>query len=184
MNADYSNFNDKPQPSNEQMAQLGRLVDESQRIEMELVNHERKLKSGKSELDDILDRQIPTLMQDMGLTKVTTADGLNVELDHPIEASIPKDQEAIAFKWLEDNAAGGLLKRMIGIEFGMHEEQIAKELLTQLEGKFAGVSLKTTIHHSTLKAFVRERLREGKPLTDSHINIYPRTTAKITARKK
>jgi hypothetical protein len=120
----------------------------------------------------IKEQTLPALMEAACQTEITTSDDLVVKVEHIIRASIqeeqPEEQKQAAFKWLEDNGHGSVIKNQVIVEFSKDQnEQAAKlvEALRKMELK-APVMRRKTVHHSTLTSLVRELLSsqdETKP---------------------
>jgi hypothetical protein len=120
----------------------------------------------------IKEQTLPSLMEAARQTELTTFDDLVVKVEHIIRAAIkeemPEDQKAAAFKWLEDNGHGSVIKNLVVVEFGKEQNAEAAKLVEALSkmGLKAPVMRKKTVHHSTLTSLVRELLSsddESKP---------------------
>jgi 5'-3' exonuclease len=181
---DYSEYIERTVPKNEQLAALDKLVNDAANKEASISQRTDDLEQLKKQFDQITEHDIPDLLAAMGLEEITTSDGLHVKINKQIETSIPKENEVKAFKWLRDNKFGALLKTEVKILFGMDDDEKAQKLVESLDGQYANVSNKTTIHPSTLKAFGRERLGAGESLPSDIFKVYDGKVAKITQRKK
>lgn len=125
---------------------------------------------------------IPTAMQEAGVKAVTLPDGSKVEVEDFVTGNIKEENRAEAFAWLRKNKLGSIIKRQVSLAFGMGEDRQAKELVALLKKKKYVFAQKEDIHTQTLRAFVRERLREGKALPPQiDVTTVPTTTIK---RKK
>ena len=60
----------------------------------------------------------------MNISTLKLADGSAVEVKPIYGASIPKDKQEGAFKWLRDNGLGDLIKNQIIVAFGRNEDNI------------------------------------------------------------
>ncbi len=94
---------------------------------------------------------IPNLMESVGQEILRTPSGVVVELEKLTTASITKKNKAEAFKWLEDHNEGGMIK---------------KETVR-------------SVHHMTLGAWVRGKIKEKADIPRDLFGIYERTVAKV-----
>ena len=91
-------------------------------------------------------------------------DGLTVERKMIVSASIPQDRKEEAFAWLRENGLDDIIKNDITCSFGKGEDNLAGDVVGILREKGFDPSTKTHVHPSTLKAFVKERVTDGKPI--------------------
>lgn len=183
---DYSEFKDAT-PGEETFAALNALVDAIREKEAECEMAATVLAKRQEELRVLSGVQLPNLMDELQLKEFTTVRGLKIELDEKIECGISEDRKPVAFRWLENNGHAGMIKRQVGVQFNKGQEAEAKQLVEELTGKFAAVTENRTVHPSTLKAWVKEMLREGKNFPLEHFGVFRRKVAKITdvaAKKK
>jgi hypothetical protein len=164
--SDYSDFKDTTKPSDAAFAALNALVQEAKDAQGEINRLSRELKEQSEKLNGILYVRLPAMAEEMGLQKFTTSDGLDVAIKEEIEAHVNKANQPTAFKWLEDNDHGGLIKREIKVSFNREQAEAAKALMAELAPKYAGVAEKQTVHPQTLKAWVREMLGKGAALPE------------------
>lgn len=177
--ADYSQFSDKPAPTEEASKKLNDLVTTVREKEQEIAAHGKALAKAQEELRKLLRESIPEQMKAMGMTDCKTTSGLQVEIKDEVEASISEDRQAAAHKWLEENGNAGLIKRVLLVMFNRDQVEEATKLLKELQGRYAAVTTKETVHPSTLKAFVKGERKEGRDVPHELFGIYEWTTAKI-----
>jgi hypothetical protein len=67
----------------------------------------------------------------------------------------------------------------VTISFGASEDNFARNLKGELEEKGFTPILKTHVHPSTLKAFVKERKENGEPIDDNLFGVYATQTTDI-----
>ena len=157
------------------VASLAQLLVEQQQTVAEL---ERELKERKAELRRTETEDLPQLMTELGLTELTLKDNSKVAVKEEVDAKITEKTRAEALKWLLDNDYGGIIKTVVAMEFGRGEHDNAAAIahhLQQDEG--LPVQLKEDVHHSTLKAFVKERLEAGVDVPFDLFNVHSYTKA-------
>lgn len=143
--------------------QLSSLVRELRSVEAQIEDAENTVKSLKQEKQKLSVDLIPQLMDEMGIERVDV-DGVTVTRKTIVSASIPADRKEEAFGWLRDNRLDDIIKNDITVSFGKGEDNRAKDAAAVLEDRGFAPSIKTHVHPSTLKAFVRERVENGKPI--------------------
>ena len=98
-------------------------------------------------------------------------------------ASIPKDKQEGAFKWLRDNGLGDLIKNQIIVAFGRNEDNKAMAYANLAQGQGYEPVQKLKVEPMTLKALVRERLESGKEMPTELFNVFAGNQTKITRSK-
>lgn len=126
---------------------------------------------------------LPMLMAEAGLQEVRLADGSLVSITEDCDAGISEANRAAAMRWLESNGFGGLIKTRVqlALDRGNHEEAVA--LRDELAKTHPEVELKEEVHHSTLKAFVKEQLASGNAVPLDLFGVHPYSKATISNKK-
>ena len=143
--------------------QLSQLVRSLRNVEQQIEDAENHIKSLKQEKHRLSVENIPALMDEMGVERLDV-DGLTVERKMIVSASIPKDRKDEAFSWLRENGLDDIIKNDVTCSFGKGEDNIAGDVVGILQEKGFDPKTKTHVHPSTLKAFVKERIVDGKPI--------------------
>ena len=123
---------------------------------------DKDLKKAKKNLLKLTDEELPTLLQEMGLSEFKLDDGSQVTIKQTYGASILVDNRPTAYQWLRDNGYGDLIKNIVSCEFGMGEDQKADDFRDTAKQKGFQVEQNTSVHPQTLKAFVKERCEKGE----------------------
>lgn len=151
---------------------------------------EDELSEAKRVLRQIEREDLPMLMAELGISELKLEDGSVVSVKEDCECSITERTREPALRWLAENGFGGLIKVQVVAAFGRGERDEALKVFEKLaadaeeaEGT-ADVSLKEDVHASTLKAFVREQISEGKPLPLDLFNVVPFNKATIKSPTK
>ena len=143
--------------------QLSQLVRSLRNVEQQIEDAENHIKSLKQEKHRLSVENIPALMDEMGVERIDV-DGLTVERKMIISASIPKDRKDEAFSWLRENGLDDIIKNDVTCSFGKGQDNSAKNVIAILQDAGFDPVTKTHVHPSTLKAFVKERVTDGKPI--------------------
>ena len=152
-------------------------------LQDEIEEEDKKIKELKRKAELLSGEVIPTMMQEMNISTLKLADGSAVEVKPIYGASIPKDKQEGAFKWLRDNGLGDLIKNQIIVAFGRNEDNKAMAYATLAQGKGYEPIQKLKVEPMTLKALVRERLESGKEMPTELFNVFAGNQTKITRSK-
>ena len=143
---------EKEQELDNPLKQLDDLVQKLGEVRTGIAEQEANLKCMKDKEKDLVEVQIPTLMQAHGQEYLRTTSGFEVDLKEQVFARIPADKKEAAHQWLRDNNEGGMIK----------------------------TEVKEAVHPQTLKCWVRGKLDEGATLPEDLFSIYVRKVAKVT----
>ena len=143
--------------------QLSDLVRKLRSVEQDIEDAELNLKALKAEKHRLSVENIPGLMDEMGVDRLDV-DGVSVSRKMIVHASIPQDRKEEAFAWLRENGLDDIIKNDVTCSFGKGEDNVAGDVVGLLHEKGFDPKTKTHVHPSTLKAFVKERIVDGKPI--------------------
>ena len=156
---------------------------------IELRNLEDQIKNAEDSVSKLKEKQktlsqfeIPTMMEEMHITKLKLKDGESVEIKKIYGASIPQEHQEAAFTWLRENDLGDIIKNDITVTFGRGEDNKASEYATLAQGQGFEPVQKIGVHPQTLKAVVRERLESGQEMPSDLFKTYAGNSTKITRR--
>jgi hypothetical protein len=129
--------------------------------EAEVNELEQKLKNEKRALMKLTDEDLPTMLAEIGLTSMKLDDGSEVSIKPQYGANILVDNRPAAYEWLRENGYDDIIKNTVACTFGRgeHDKASAFKAFAEKEGFFAEQN--TGIHHTTLRAFVKERVENG-----------------------
>lgn len=168
----------QPQTAGDKLSQLTQLAEQQAAAQSKVADLEAQLNRAREELRDIAERQVPELMDQIGISEFKTITGLKIKIDEIIRASIPKTKTALALAWLKNNGHAAMIKRVVAVSFGKGEDERADELHQRLAEEFE-VDDNASVHPSTLAAFVRERLRNGEEVPLDLFGVYRQRVSKI-----
>lgn len=158
--------------------QLSDLVRKLRNVESQIDDAEQHLKSLKQEKHKLSVENIPVLMDEMGVERLDV-DGVTVSRKMIVHASIPVDRRDEAFSWLRDNGLDDIIKNDVTCSFGKGEDNVAGDVIGILRERGFDPKTKTHVHPSTLKAFVKERVTDGKPIDLDMFGAYINNAAEI-----
>lgn len=162
--------------------QLSGLVRQLNTKQEQIDQTEDHLKELKQEKQKIAFEQIPMLMDQMGIERIDV-DGATVKLKSFVSASIPADRKQEAFNWLREHNLDDIIKNDIVVSFGRGQDNAAGDVMYDLEQKGYHPEQKTHIHAMTLKAFIKERVEQGKPIDLDMFGAFVARTADVRRSK-
>ena len=145
------------------MKSLSSLVKDLDQLTIDINKKEEELKSLKLQKHLMSTEQIPTMMDEMGVQRLDV-ENLRVSLKPLINASIPPTRRDEAYQWLRENDLDDIIKNDVIMSFGKGEDNMAGDIMYELEQRGMHPEKKTHIHSMTLKAFIRERVEKGLPI--------------------
>lgn len=158
--------------------QLSQLVRNLRTVEQDIEDAETHLKTLKQEKHKLSVENIPALMDEMGIERLDV-DGVTVERKMIVAASIPAANKDRAFEWLRTNGLDDIIKNDVTCSFGRGEDNLAGDVIGILRDRGFDPVTKTHVHPSTLKAFVKERVTDGKPIDLDLFGAFISNTAVI-----
>ena len=180
MFVDADTLNDVDADGGKKLSGLVRRYNEKQQQIEETENY---LKGLKEEKQRIAFEQIPMLMDEMGIERIYV-DGAIVKLKSFVSASIPADRKQEAFNWLREHGHEGIIKNEIVVSFGKGEDNVAGDVMYQLEEKGFHPEQKTHIHSMTLKGFIREQVEKGNNIDLDLFGAFVGRTAEVKRNSK
>lgn len=139
-------------------------------LELDLARTEDEVKQIKEKLRTQSQEVVPNMMMELGLEKITLPGGYEINISDQIQGTLPKDIERCerAFEWLRERGLDGIIKTQVSYQFGKGEDDEAQRIIDILTEAGIVPNVQSTIHHMTLKSFIREQLVSGSgiPLDD------------------
>jgi len=160
------------------MKTLSSLVKDLDQLTIDINAKEEELKSLKLQKHKMSTEQIPAMMDEMGVQRLDV-ENLSVSLKPLINASIPQTRRDEAYQWLRDNGLDDIIKNDVIMSFGKGEDNMAGDIMYELEQRGMHPEKKTHIHSMTLKAFIRERVEKGLPIDLDMFGAFVARTADI-----
>ncbi len=170
----------------ESLESVSSLLQQQLIMENEVEMAELDLKDKKDKLRKLSEEIIPARMTELGMSSTTMVDGSKVDVVENIYVAIPKDPDksAACYQWLEDNGLGDIIKNNVGMSFGKGEGQEAKLLENTIKDLGFIPEVKVSVHPSTLKATVRQLVKDGKSVPDNIFSLFIGQKTKITKKNK
>jgi hypothetical protein len=158
--------------------QLSGHVRQMRSLEDEIRDAEDHIKALKQQKHSLATEIIPNLMDQMGVERLDV-DGVSVVRKNIVHASIPAARRDEAFEWLRANNCDDIIKNDVICSFSRGQDNEVGHMVAQLREQGYDPQQKTHIHPMTLKAFVRERIENGKDINLDLFGAYILNTAEI-----
>ena len=152
-------------------------------LQTEINQQEQNIKALKEKQRKLSEEEIPTFLQEKGLTSIRLNNGTEVSVAEDIKPGVLVANRSFCYQWLRDNGFGDLIKNIVSVNFGMGEDQDAVNLKKQIEELGLVCAEKEDVHYQTLKAFVGEQHRKGVSLPDE-FGVHVANKTKIVQKKK
>ena len=153
------------------------------KMQVELEDRVKTLKSELNEaeqkLREISHDLLPSAMQEHNLKTLQTEDGHEITVADFVSAHITEANRKDAHEWLVSNGFGSIIKNTVTASFGRNEDNKAKDLLADLQGKGMTVSNKVWVEPMTLKSFVKEQTGKGENIPHDLFGVFLGLQAKV-----
>ena len=165
--------------TNEELASVSALALRQIQLGTEILETEKKLEELKTRHREISTRILPEAMLALGLTSFSLTNGSKVQLSKFYNAKIPENRKVEALNWLRTHNHGDIIREDITVSFRDGKDDEVKKLTAAIDKLGYAYSRECGIHHSTLKAFVREMIETGKPVPLDLFGAYVGNITKI-----
>jgi len=182
-------------PSSGDLGAVAKVGLQMQELEKEVEQLDTQLRLKKQTLRTLAESTLPDLMQELNIRNFTLNNGAKVSVSEVISAALPtataierargEEQLQLAerkydgLEWLRDNGGSDIIKNNVRIQFGSKEDAECTKFTKDLDDKKIFYKKFTDVHAGTLKAFIKERLSEGKQVPHETFKIYTGRVAKI-----
>lgn len=153
-------------------------------FEQYVVEVENYMKAIKAEYDTLTGETIPDLMDELGIPKLSISDTQTIEIQDKINASLSNGNAEAGCDWLEAQGDGALIRRSVGYNFNNKEGELAQKVIDAMAELGVEADVKRTVHHSTLSAYVRNKLKDGEEVPFDILGVFSRRSSKITEKSK
>lgn len=171
-------------PSDEQLDKVRTLVEQQVTLEDEVKDLEKKLEEKKAALANVREVQLPSALQEFGLSEIKLTDGSKVNVKQEYYATIKEEFRPAAFAWLERNGHSDLIKHDVIMSFTRGQDEYARQAMELLQENNFTFDDKRNVHPQTLKAFVKEQIEAGREIPLDTFSVHIKQVAKIHKEKK
>ena len=147
-------------PDDRSLSMLSTLVQDLLDAEVAVAQAEEILKAKQAVRDALAEREIPDLMERLGIQHFATTGGVEVEVRKRLRCSPPVANREACWNWLEEHGHGGLIKRTVLASFSREQQEAASELSEELSHRGFLTRQERKVESATLTAFANERFKE------------------------
>jgi hypothetical protein len=174
-------------PSADQLTELSALVAQLRGHEEHLTGVESYANQLKATIHRLKTEAIPQAMASAGCSDFVTEGGLRVKLKDVVSGSLPKLDKVkrqAAIDWIREHGGTDLVKTEMMITFERGQDNLVGAIAETAES--FGVEHETNegVHHSTLKSFVREKIRDGVDVPYETLGVFVGREAEVTVTGK
>jgi hypothetical protein len=153
-------------PDTAKLSELGKLVSDLQKYDEDVAEAEVFLKKLSEQRRLLSEVAIPNLMHELGIKSFKLSNGAEVKIS-PFYSGTIKGPEA--FAWFEENGFADMVKSTLSVPLRRSDSEAVFRISQWLENEGVSFSSKESVHPSTLGAWIRSRLENGKPLPPEEI---------------
>jgi len=188
MNVDVEFEDENAIPPDQHLRRLARLSEAALGLEADIVRLTQELQNRIAMHRHVVEVDIPNAMDECGIKKFTLSNGQELKIKESYVSSKLVDSDAL--DWVEKNGGEDIVRATILVELPTSELETAKRIHAQLRkdpaaNRFSKLVLERSVHHSTLGAFVRSAVDEGRdPPLEMLKTVYKRAAVIGKARTK
>ena len=119
-------------------------------------------------------------MENLGFETITLTDGRKLAVKDSVQIAIPAPLRELAYKWMDANGHGDLIKTQVFARFARGESDKAYNAFKSLEQLGLHPEHTESVHAGTLKAWAREEMAQGNRIP---ANLFKIHVVKITTVK-
>lgn len=153
-------------PTTQQLSTISQWATKALELQAEIEQAEEHLKGLRKELAQIEEIDLPKAMMAAGSMEFTMTGGGKIEIKDVIQGGLSKDEDKreVTIQWFVDNGGIDNIKRHFEIDYTRGQASYAiacRQLLQENQVPFDEFE---SIHAGTMKAFLMEKVREGKDI--------------------
>lgn len=177
----------KPKLSLEEIVKLGELLVEYEDM---IKVSEDYLADLKKNYRDLAETKLPESLQAVGLNGLPLSNGFTITLQEIMSCGITEDNRKAAHSWLREKGFGDIIKNEVVVSFGKDEDSEAEFLVTAIKGlaeedkfHYGYMVRQEKVHPSTLKAFIKDRLKNGEEIPTDLFKLFVGIAARVNKKK-
>lgn len=131
---------------------------------------EAQLETAKAEIKRLEEFELPSAFTEDGISELSLPDGQRAQRSVDIQGALPSEathpvERENALTWLAENGYPDVIRCVVAADFGQENRTAALELYERMRtSNVAHITKKETVHASTLKALIRQRINANPPV--------------------
>ena len=170
-------------PDDTSLSRIAALARKQYVLEKQLEEAEEDLKRRKEALNEVRDKELPAAMAEVQMSEFKLDNGYKVTVKDEVYCSQPEDPEP-GFAWLREKGFEAIIKNFVLVAFGKGEDKIAAKVCRAIADLGLQPEVKTGVHPSTLKAFIKEQMGKGVVIPLDLFGAYCVTRSKLEMPKE
>lgn len=166
----------------DQLSLIARLADEYRKRKKILDDATVLLELAQDDFNDIAKKQLPKALKEARLMKTTTLNGMEVGFEEEVHAKISEPNLKAAHEYLRERGMGDVIKNTLITQFDKGQDKKATELEEFLKEQKVEFERKESVHHSRLKALVKEQRKAGTPLDEKLFGVWVVEVATVSSK--
>lgn len=163
----------------DEVLEITTLVEMQLKAQKDVEATEEKLKEAKKQLRKIQEGLLPDTMAAAGVEELKLQTGQRIVIEEFVSCSVTKDKKPKVLAYLRGIGSGDLIKNEVSVPFQAGDDDKAQALVTQLDELGFLATQDETVHTGTLKAWIKDRMKEGKPVDKALLGVYVGAKASI-----
>jgi hypothetical protein len=174
-------FGSSKEVSQDSLLKLSGFCKEYKDIEKEISTLEEQLKGKKEKLEYVSRTQIPTILNEVGLSEIRLSTGEKVIVEDKLKASISDKNYSLAYR--------NMIKEEGGDDFAVTKidslfksraviNEVSDDVLEVLISNNIPYDMDRSIHWQTLQKYCKGKLENGKPIPEG-IGVFQYQETKI-----
>jgi len=152
-------------------------------LERDIAATKQTLANMEQQLYQVSHKDIPTALDEVGVTAFTLANGYKVEVRETLYASVPKKNKPQCAQWLQAHDLGDLVEVTVLLRWGLGEAGTAREVADALHAQGLNPTLAEDMNTARIKAAVKELLEDGVDVPLDMFGAYIDRASKLIAPK-
>lgn len=161
------------------MSQMTAYLEEYDRLKKLVVETSTAAETAAKDLYVYQTQTLPDALRDLGVDKVTFADGRTLSLEEFVSVKLPEEKEP-SFDWLAKHGFGALVTCNVSALLDRSDDAEKRtKALQLLRGAGFNVEIKQALHPARLKSWAKDQLKNGATLPASLFTINTGSIAEI-----
>ena len=171
--------------ADDKLRMVASLATQAQELEQRIKELQQLTRQQEDNLRDIVERQLPDVMKEIGLRDFTMENGTSISLENEVYATVPAGTKDQCLDWLRDRGFGDMIKNEFKIQFNVGEDEFATSVRHALLTLDQPVNFtqRATVLPQTLRAFIREQDKKGVDVPEDLFSIHRVSRAKFKKGK-
>lgn len=168
-------------PNEDKLSKMAELGEKQVELTRKIAKLEDQINALKEEYRTINEVTLPALMDEVGLSEFKLSKSNLVVRIKPFYSG--KITDEAAYKWLEEHEYGDIIKGAVTVNYPKGFEKEKLQLIAKAaETLGLPADIREEVHHSTLRAWLKEMVETGQEFPRDLFNCYVGKRANISLK--